>query len=475
MIRPEDFVEIPAGPFLLGMDYPDVAEPLRRLDQARCLGLGAVLAGTPGRWVDLPAYAIMPRMVTNGEYQEFWNARHPGDPTLALVDDPEIWEYVWSLHPLDQVRVPSPEAGLVLTESYAGCTSALDALVRSHAYEAQRQLLGHHLPPSEPGFDGLSRAVVRTYAVLRRGLARSIWRDEPLLDPGQVESLAGVSRDEILQELARVVVAVQERLPPGTAKKVPLLIVLDRMRIGLEAGDGVHLSAAEIFRPLFWADAAPRPSSTRSVGSLFSDAVKWSDLPVVGVSLYESAAFAAWLRISLGQPVLLANEAEYEKAFGWTLDGSELTAARKHIFPWQGRSPHDFNQWFSKDGSSIATFEARAKAYHKLLDDTARQIDGRSLHQGLGFGWQWTRERFDDRERKYIRFEHAGCLRRQVAGRTVFEYRDCTDQGCAFFAVRGAPYQLGGPGTVTRRFALYPLRGYAECGLRCVIGAAGEV
>ena len=154
-----------------------------------------------------------------------------------------------------------------------------------------------------------------------------------------------------------------------------------------------------------------------------------------------------------GQPYSLPSEAEYEKAFGWS-ETDELSAKGKLVYPWQQHNDYDFNYWFSRDGTSIKSLEARPAAYRELVETSAREFaGGKRLFHGLGFGWQWTRERFNELERKYNRFEHAGVDRRQVDEHTVHNYQDCTDTSCRFFAARGAPDQLGGPGAVTRRFA----------------------
>lgn len=467
----DGLIEIPAGPFLLGADYEQIAPEIRASDQAKCLGLGAVLAATPPHWVDLPAFRIMPRLVTNGQYREFWTAPHPEDPSRLFIDDYELWSYVWELYRLTEVRVPASERGSALVEQYGGCHTAIDALVRSYAYEAQRLLLGHHMPPTEAGYDALSRALARCFALLRRGLARVIWSGPPRFDPGEREALDAIaSPTQAVDEVRLVEDAVAERHGIASqGRPTPLQVVLLRLRRALEAGEE-QFSPGVIFRPLLWPDDSDRPRR----GGLFMQRVPWEDLPVTGISLYEAAAFAAWLRVRTGLSFVLPSEAEYEKAFGWVLEGEELTPARKHIYPWQGVNTLDFNQWFSRDGHSVRALESRAAAYRALLEDTARPIGAQKLYQGLGFGWQWTRERFSELERKYNRFSHAGCLRRRLGQLTVHTYQDCVDVHCRYFAVRGAPDQLGGPGTVTRRFALSPLRGYEECGFRCVVSAAGD-
>lgn len=466
-----DLVEIPGGPFLLGADYDALPADLRAADQAKALGMGAVLASTPPRWVDLPAFSIMPRMVTNQLYQKFWEFPHPEQNDLLLVDEIQIWEYVWQLYPLQSIRIPASEAGSQLAEDYTHCTTAIDALVRSHAYECQRLLLGHHVPPTEPGFDELSRAVVGVFAALRRGLATLIWNGAPALSRGEERSIAEGEDTPArwVNEVDRLLKALEVR----NTRAMPLAVILRRVRQSLvdPSREGLGFKVSTIFRPITW----PDEGVPRRAGGLFANRVPWEELPVRGVSLYEAAAFAAWLRLATGQPMSLPSEAEYEKAFGWDTAVSTLEHCGKHVYPWQDHNQQDFNYWFSRDGSSLQSLEARPAAYRELLEASARISNGKRLYQGLGFGWQWTRERFNELERKYNRFDHAGVNRHKQNDVVIYEYKDVNDLNCRYFAVRGAPDQLGGPGTVTRRFALNPLRGYAECGFRCVAGKAGEL
>ena len=204
----------------------------------------------------------------------------------------------------------------------------------------------------------------------------------------------------------------------------------------------------------------------------------WEDVPVRGISLYEAAAFAAWLRIETGEAFSLPSEAEYEKAFSWDMcSETESSHDRNHVYPWQQQSKSDFHSFFSRQG--ISDLEAKATAYKQLINDTSRETPDGKLFQGVGFGWQWTRERYSELEVKYNRFERrtSGMIQIPVDGAVQqgHPYKDCVDRDCRFFCVRGAPDQLGGPGTVTRRFALSPLRGYLECGFRCVVAEAGEL
>jgi formylglycine-generating enzyme required for sulfatase activity len=469
-MKRDDFIPIPAGPFLFGADYAQAAPWLVERDRALSLGLGAVLANTPARWIDLPAFAIQARMVTNGDYHEFWTAAHPEKPGRRLVDDSELWKFVWDLHGLGSVRVPGNDADGALVEQYADCRDAVDALAMSYAYECQRLLVGHHIPPTDAGFDTRSRAVVRVFAVLRKGLAQAM-EAEPVLTPGQASVAAGADAAAVLDDLGEVLSGCEERLR-GTAR-VPLMIILRRLRRLIEAGPDLVVRPSDLFQPLLWPDNVEK--ALKEGGGMFKQKVPFADLPVMGVSLYEASGFAAWARLSLGEDITLPSEAEWEKAFGWDAAGSGLDPARKHLFPWQARHQGDFNQFFSREGERVEQLHAKLAGWKKLMEETARDLPGGRLHQGLGFGWQWTREPFNELERKYNRFSHAAWPRRNEGGVTIHRWCDAADRAARAYTVRGAPDQLGGPGTVTRRFALSPLRGYAECGFRCVIATPEAV
>lgn len=460
----DGYVEIPAGPFLLGASYDDIDPGLRARDLSQCLGLGAVLASTPPVWVDLPAFRMMARLVSNADYQRFWTYVHPELPDRPLVDHAEVWQMVWEQHGLGTVRVPASEpGGGAQVESYEACSNAIDAQVVSLGFECQRQVLGTQLVPGDPGFDQRSKAIVRLFGTLRRDLAASMSAAVELAS-GQRQAV-GAGGDPAA-DAAQVLAMVEESADDPA--RSPLAVFL--RRVARDAAAGQPPTVSRLFAPLWWPDDVAK--ALQGVG-LFRTRMPFGELPVTGVSLYEAAAYAAWVRLLTGEPVGLPSEAEYEKAFGWDLAGSGLDPRRKHVFPWQGGCDLDFNHWFSREGERVEQLQARAAGYRSLLEDTARPLGTAKLYQGLGFGWQWTRERFSELERKYNRFELAALRRRQCEGRTVVEYRDCTDRSWRYAAVRGAPDQLGGPGTVTRRFALSPLRGSSDCGFRCVISPAG--
>ncbi len=471
----DEMITIPEGPFLLGASYAAIDPVLRAEDSKRNLGLGAVLDSTPPIWVSLPEYRIMPKQVTNGQYQTFWKAVAPDNPEQLLVEDIRLWDYLWQLYPLGDVRVPTPTPGKNEIESYTTCQTAIDALIRSYSFECQRLLLGHHVPLSESGYNELSLAVIRVFAMLRRGLAHVIWTDDTTLERGEEKALAEGEDTPAayLKDLEMVLKEAESPLAPAVANQVPLIVLLRRLRFHITRNETTVFAVSDCFRPMNWADDS---SQKKAAPSLFQTKMPWDELPVCGVSLYEAAAFAAWLRLVTNEPVILPSEAEYEKAFGWDTSVTNLNKDAKHIFPWQGHNVKDFNFWFSRDGSSVKSLEARVGAYQDLMKETSRTVaTGGTLYQGIGFGWQWTRERYNELESKYNRFEQATAVRRSEEDETLYDYIECNDLNCRYFSVRGAPDQLGGAGTVTRRYALSPLRGYAECGFRCVASPAGAM
>ncbi|MFM2089972.1 MAG: Sulfatase-modifying factor enzyme 1 [Planctomycetota bacterium] len=466
----EDFIDVPAGTFRFGCDPDQAPGWLRQRDRELNLGLGAVLANTPGHWVDLPGFAIQRRMVSNAAYHAFWTAPHPERPGVRIVDDAEIWRFVWEQHGLGYLRVPGIDGSEPLIETYAGCNDAADALVLSHAFECQRLVFGHHLPASEAGFDTRSRAVVRCFAAMRRWLADTTG-GSPALGAGALNALQDAHPAGILDDVLATITACNEQL--GGEVPTSLIGILRRFAAILSTtGDGPPgVVPSRLFRPLLWPEDTER--ALKEGGGMFRQKVPFADLPVMGVSLYEAAGFAAWGRLVLGEDVSLPSEAEYEKAFGWTWDGPlpPRSLERKLLFPWQDREQMDFNQLFSCEGERLQQLQGRRQAWERLVARTGRMIGNKVLEHGLGFGWQWTREPYDEVEQRYNRFSQANWPRTHDG---ALRWRDARPSAARYFAVRGAPDQLGGPGTVTRRFALYPLRGYAECGFRCVI-SPGQV
>ena len=223
----QNLVTIPAGNFLMGADYNQIDRTLREEDQQNALGLGAVLDSTPAVLVNLPEYKIMPSMVTNGQYFTFWDAPHPETDGL-LVDDIEIWEYVWQLYGVSTVRVPVGKDRNIETELYDDCETAIDALVRSYAYECQRTLLEHHIQLSLYGYNDTSKAIVRIFASVRKGLAELIWLEQPRFGAGEIEAFGDGAEDtsQILQDIKNIQHHLAEFIPSQVAHQVPLTVFL---------------------------------------------------------------------------------------------------------------------------------------------------------------------------------------------------------------------------------------------------------
>jgi hypothetical protein len=52
---------------------------------------------------------------------------------------------------------------------------------------------------------------------------------------------------------------------------------------------------------------------------------------------------------------------------------------------------------------------------------------------------------------------------------TVYDYEPYLSLDSAYFVVRGSPDIIGGAGLTTRRFAIFPLRGYGNVSFRIVV------
>jgi formylglycine-generating enzyme required for sulfatase activity len=239
-----------------------------------------------------------------------------------------------------------------------------------------------------------------------------------------------------------------------------------------------------ILYPRFWKS----PAGVKKKKMFQGDEVPWEEHPVVGISLYEALAYTTWLTQRTGVKATLPNEAQFERAAGWPgeaePDGSpvELDPGKKFLFPWESQEKtefHDFNYYFGQQGQDMENyFFKHQKDYNELLENTAKvHPDGNKIYMTLGWGWQWTVDRYAEEELKYSRFDPRNyplCRDRQyrdVAAdkdATVFKYRPNANIESSYFVVRGAPDVIGGPGTTTRRFALNPLRGYRNVGFRFV-------
>jgi formylglycine-generating enzyme required for sulfatase activity len=240
-----------------------------------------------------------------------------------------------------------------------------------------------------------------------------------------------------------------------------------------------------VLYPRFW----KKPPGARQEGGFVGNQVPWDQQPVYGITLYEALAYVAWLRQVTGLDLTLPDEAEYERAAGWPLEALQrgdgpmvLDPRRKVILPWHtpgGKKFHDFNNFFGQEGRDMETFYFfNKREYQTLLAETAKRApDGQDIFQLVGFGWQWTCDRYDPVEHKYNRFHpDTYPLCETVAARTeqspdlvpIYQYKPNSNMSHSHFVVRGSPDVVGGPGIVTRRFSIYPMRGYRNVGFRFV-------
>ena len=119
----------------------------------------------------------------------------------------------------------------------------------------------------------------------------------------------------------------------------------------------------------------------------------------------------------------------------------------------------------------------------RIVHSTSRRDDSRAaLEMLLGFGWQWTTDRFDEEERRYSRFADGTCpiaferpLKERTGLATVAPVHDYVSNRAirhGYFTLRGAPDLIGGHGLTTRRFAANPMRGYPNVTFRWIVRPA---
>ena len=296
---------------------------------------------------------------------------------------------------------------------------------------------------------------------------------------------------------------------------IELYQILARIRNeigGLEPGQ--TLKVRDIFFPRFW---KTRGDSTmkKTAGikgfkglkkqSIRVAQVQWGQKPLWGISLFEAIAYTSWLTqiIEDDYIVTLPSEGEFERASSWPQDGYEITPDMKmsvniydkSIFPWEPehyepvsaeefREPvKDFSAFFGNQSRSLEGFYFQdAVRYKKLQRDTARLVNGdpeNRLEMLVGFGWQWTKDRFNPNEIYYNRFQSQSPLMLQVYMETLNGEPEPVDVYDFFahgennqwsqFVCRGSGEILGGPGTTTRRIAMNPLRGFKQVGFRWII------
>ncbi len=525
-----DSVHFPETVFLLGsrMDY--VHEHIREIDRSMHLGLGNIIDSTPPYWVHIDPFSIADRMVTNGDYLQFLHHKSaelsPQGEPRRLYNTADLWDAVWTQLDLKlkTVRMPVKDKdGEVyeVEETFVSALNFVHAYILSLENEVERLLMSIEDESGEfstadsgevkairrPGKKTQRYLVSRTdvssrlFALIKWKLRASIVTspsDERfLLSSSDKEKLRHYTSiesvlsdiDSVIRNLKpRYLQAIDRRLRDLFQKgrhNVETILFLQRFRSAFEeayrrdkdlwASTGLD----QVLYPRGWPSPYGEPKKLIRVQKL----AEWKDLPVTGVSLYESVAYCVWLQQLTGLDVSLPNEFQYERAASWPVDHgvnpgvSDLTLdpGKKDIFPWETHNKRDFNYYFGQV-DSLESFQA--SKYTTVLEKTSRHVGKDKLKMLLGFGWQWTIDRYDDSERKYNRFESANyplfldvqCFDANDPEKPVrvFEYQP-RPSGRGSFVLRGAPQVIGGPGTTTRRFAGFPLRGYRNVGFRYVL------
>ncbi len=509
-------VRMPECVFPLGTKLDHVAPEILEVDRKKHLSVGSILDSTPLYWVHLPEYWIGQRMVTNGEYKAFLSYEEEGGS--KLFDMPDLWNYVWSELNFSVRSVKMPMRGAdggtyEFEEDYSDCSGFVEAYVNSLRFEIERiltssegsgdseqvvtikrkgqktqqiELPGHELAP-------------RLFAFIRYALRESI------VGPGEdgysylnSRERSAVERYQSTEQVENDITALVAKLKSGYMQsidrrfiqafkkgqfRVAPILFLERMKTALSSIKDVSqpVPLSSVLYPRFW--DSPKGKKGRD---FLGRRASWSILPVEGLTVFEALAFTVWLSgISGGMLIQVANEAEYERAASWpaedTTEGRteiELDPSAKDLLPWQGRNDKDFNYHFGNEGKEVDEYYvANRPKYEELIEETARAAGDRMLYHLTGFGWQWTSDRYDERERKYNRFENTDypvydgvpCKLKDGTGARIYEYEPNRNVRSSYFVMRGAPDVLGGPGLVTRRYSAYPLRGYRKVGFRWVI------
>ncbi|MCX7803586.1 MAG: formylglycine-generating enzyme family protein [Planctomycetota bacterium] len=522
-------VHMPETVFLMGCDMRHVAEHIRAMDRARHLSASNIVYATPGVWVHLPSYHIQTRMVTNGEYRRF--LQDVGEDGVPIVDRTDLWRYVWDdlAMRVQSVNMPFRQADGTVTqheEDYRACRNFLQAYVNSIRFECQRLLISGGEPAEEKDSDGSSLAFrsegdgtvvvsVPRGAVLERlfRLAEYMLRGRGAEEDGDgawaetAEELAREYPDpaSVVRDIDRIEDGVLRAYESRTDRRfrqllqqkkleVETVIFLRRFKAAVRKAPSLHapLSVGEVLYPRYWTSPAGAAGGGQKAMFGHKKKVPWEDLPVVGITVYEAAAYCAWLAERAGADVQLPTEAQMERASSWPQGEGISAEARmtvnpswKHLFPWQGHNDRDFNFYFGKRGEEIDYYFVPDRTlYEKLVGDTLRPLpDGKSIAMLEGFGWQWTCERYDEAERRYSRFQDPNYPRFErlevfEEGKEepvpVYDYKPWKDVQSGFYVLKGSPEILGGPGLTVRRYAAYPLRGYRNVGFRWVVSGFGE-
>ncbi len=489
----------PGAIFMLGARLEYLDEALRKIDLEKNLCLGSILASTPPVWVYKDGFYMGREMVTNGEYAQFMLSAYEDESgrLVRTYDDPDLWEHVWAgmnfrLTDLKMSYKVEDETEIMI-ENYQGATSFVEAYLLSIRYEIER-LLG----TLEGDVDLQEIESLFTYARYR--MWSMLAEEDDDFGPGDTSVM---SRDEAIQSVDRVVNELYNRYALDVdprfkqalrARKLPVETIrfLARFRSALKkCQENAPIPVHQVIYPRYWDKPTGQKKTKKKFGrgKYGLGKVAWENQPVYGITLYEALAYTAWLTQEAEVEISLPDEAEYERAACWPLEPTStkespviLNPYTKSIFPWSRPGDPticDFNTFFGQEGRTLYQYYFyNAKEYNRLKEDTAKKSpDGGNIHQLLGFGWQWTIDRFDPTEYKYNSFDvhnypviSSTECKYDPGGDPVpvFEYKPNSNMNHAYYVVRGAPDVIGGPGTVTRRFSMYPLRGYDNVGFRFV-------
>ncbi len=525
---------------MLGSRYDYLSEAVREFDRERHLSLRNILDATPPIWVHLPAFNIGRRMVTNGDYLQFLDyAEQAGEHSVRLYDLPDIWQYVWGTLNLrvERCRVPferAPGDIIEFDEDYSDAQGFVSGYLSSLRYEIQRVLLAMEpQQQSEPSPDDSSHFVMgrevgratrkfqvpreevmrRIFGIIKYLLRRALIKNDQeelyqILTEKELRELEYYdTASKVVQDLTTLIEDLRKAYRRRIDKRYQmpfqhghfpiepvqfltrLMVEVKKLeqRTDVAADQRIHCPIAmrDILYPRYWPGKQGEVAKTNFMGQ----EVGWAEQPVYGITLYEALAFCAWRSKVTGRRVDLPNEAQFERASSWPneeipRDGSEmlLDPVRKLAFPWADHNPaKDFNSYFGREGAELSNYYLKnRKAYQTLLEETARMVDEKNkIYQLDGFGWQWTLDRYNDDERKYLRFEdfaypHYDAVTCREKGKedarlTVFEYQQVANVQRANFVLKGSPDIVGGPGITTRRYGANPFRAYPNVGFRIVV------
>ena len=482
-------VHLPETVFPLGADYRYVSDDIKKVNRRYSLNIDNLLAATPIVWTHLPEYHIGQFLVTNAEYRVFV-ASGPKKTEPINYNSPQLWRDVWdTLYRVVSANIhykTVSEQVQVQEQNYAGCQSFVEAYIESLKYEIQRVVdrTEGHVTFKDP--ESLERLFAFVKFKLRGVIAGEedelfgFWEeisnpyektDEFVADLNDVARAARRGYMEVADSRTRAA------LKAGVQTVEPLLF-LKRFSAAcrgcdLEAPIPLH----KVLYPRNW--AAPSGGG----GGIAPTMVPWEQRPVTCITFYEALAFCIWLtRLHNTQEkgiiVTLPNEAEYERAATWPpepLNGTKmiLDPKKKDILPWLNRSNHDFHHFFGQEGINLYSKDR----WNDVMEETAREVNGKKIYQLVGFGHQWTVERYNPSDHRYTRlrlpmyprFTRVACYDTNGNKLDVVDYNPYQNQNEWLFVVRGCAEILGGPGLATRRFALPPLRGYPDVGFRWVL------